>query len=275
MPCPLLHALVCVCVCVCVWWLLSIQVVLKGPSIKHRRATAELAAAQQQQQFVLAQQQQQQFGSPRSQGTLTETAYPQFPPLTASTGAVQGPPGSAIYPGVAPLQGLAPDNSQLPYAGSSIDSQQQQRAGSRPSTNGSGGSRRSSRAASRSSSRGYSSGSRAAGGEAGAAEGLPLQLMQGSGDGGSAHAYGGWPQMPDSARLQQQQGSGGGGYDAGYGMPAASTAPSLSAAWGDPGSQAVPAEQQSLSAAQRFRQARTNQVVPIPEEYLGGPAKIG
>jgi hypothetical protein len=179
-------------------------VVLKGPSIKHRKSTAEQVAQQQQQRAVQQQQQQQQqlYSGPRSQGTLSEMSYPRFPPTTASLllrAAVPAIPGTAC-PGMTALHEQAVNVN--PQSANSVDmqqqqQQQQQQADSRPSTNGSskGGSRRSSNHDSRrSSSSGQSTRNRG-----NAFDAAPLQVpQQQSGEGRYA-----WPPMPDSARMQQ------------------------------------------------------------------------
>jgi hypothetical protein len=258
-----------------VWIAIAVQVVLKGPSIRHRKTSGEqpFTSLQQQQQ----QQQQQQFG-PRSQGTLSEQQYGS-PPTTASTVAL-GMQGTPMPPGTqgsanAYAQGSADQPMSATYAGGMQQQQHQQHqqgGGSRPSTNGSScsasrsnsGSRRSSR---RSSKGGYPEVNPGAG----MAGFDPLQLpeQQQPPPGGY-----GWPPMPDSARLPPGNledgryaagGSGaggtpGGGYSSGWSEQAG---PAMAV---HSGRNTPPVQ---LSAAQRFRQARANQVVPIPEEYLG------
>lgn len=83
----------------------------------------------------------------------------------------------------------------------------------------------------------------------------------------------GWPPMPDSARLPPGNVEEG-WYAAGGSGAGGTPGTGLSGGWSDQAGPAMPVQSGrntppvQLSAAQRFRQARANQVVPIPEEYL-------
>lgn len=243
-----------------------VQVVLKGPSIKHRKISRE-----QQPAPPLLQQQvmQQQYG-PRSVGTLSEQQYGSLP-TTASTVAVglQGPLQPPPGPGYLPDQPVS-----AAYGGG----MQQQQQGSRPSTNGSSqGPRRSisscsnsSHGSRRSSRGGYADVDRSPG--VSGFEPAPLQLpLQ---QPGQQEGYG-WPPLPDSARQPPANMDGHAGYAAAPGgVPGGAyqggwdeqAGPAMPVQGPGPGRSTPPAV--PLSAAQRFRAARANQVVPIPEEYL-------
>lgn len=242
----------------------ALQVVLKGPSMKKRAGSSEHAFSQQQ--------------SPRSQSHLGQE--PISPPHKAPSvaGALSALPGhtSPVRSTRAStrLQALHSDGmGPAAYPGNTTapDQEQQQQPGSRPSTKGSnsGYSRSSSRSSSRGSRR-NSHGSYPAVNPVGlvgfeAAAAMQPQFVQQPYDNNFSSmspvpipSGGGLQQMCQEGRRSADLASMVAG-DAPYATTSGVVGTAAAV-------QASPAVQ--LSTAQRFRQARANQVVPIPEEYL-------
>jgi hypothetical protein len=242
---------------------------------------------------------QQPYSPPRTASTVA----------VALSWPVTGPPQPAEQSGytitgqTGPGAALAqPDFPAATTGARGMQQQQQQAVSSRPGSNLShrgASSSITSRSSSRGSSRGVSrdvypqisaDGDPPAAGLQTAAP-MQQQMQQQQLVDGRSQA---WPPMPSSAGLQQAReqgqqyeaapsyGSGGGGGAVQQWSGAGGTPSQLSDAGsggvvGPPqrrvsgGTPAPPPVQ--LSAAQRFRQARANQVVPIPEEYLS-PANM-
>jgi len=247
-------------------FIVALQVVLKGPSMKKRSASNDYAQQQ----------------SPRSQSHLGQE--PISPPHTAPSvaGALSALPGHASpvrsTRASTPLQALHSDGvGPAAYLGNTTapdQEQQQQQPSSRPSTKGSnsGYSRSSSRGSRRNSYGSYPAVNPVGLVGFDAAAIMHPQFVQQAYD-NNFDSMSPVP-IPSSAGLLQmsQEGrrsaelAGTVAGDAPYATASGVVGQAVVSGSTAAAVQASPAVQ--LSTAQRFRQARANQVVPIPEEYL-------